>query len=308
MTRPLVAWALVALVWAPQTGLAGDGERMISQTESLTLTEKDYQQYIEHILPEKARRRALDDEYELKDLVVTLHSQTAMAEEAQRTGLGEQPGVEARLQRARRKILVDALLDRKRAGIQYPDLSKLARERYEAHPETYRRPERRKAAHILLEPMPRRAKDCEVVDAKALVGRLDEGADFAKLARRYSDDSVTASKGGVIDRWAREGKQVFVEPFQQALFQLEAEGEVSAPVHTRFGVHIIRLAELKEGEIPPFEKVKDQIVADLRREYRQSRLKEFAQKHYPDLGEADLDAVRRLLKASLERDRAADQE
>jgi peptidyl-prolyl cis-trans isomerase C len=82
---------------------------------------------------------------------------------------------------------------------------------------------------------------------------------FPELARRYSTDQTSAKRGGDLGLF---GPGRMVPAFERAAFAL-AVGEVSAPVHTRYGWHVIRVTERHEGSTQPFEAVKAQIVARL---------------------------------------------
>jgi len=109
-----------------------------------------------------------------------------------------------------------------------------------------------RASHILFE-MPdadpeaaaARRKEAERVRALA----LEEGADFAALAREYSE-GPSGPQGGDLGFFPREG--AMVEPFAQAAFELEV-GQVSDLVETQFGLHVIRVTERKQPRVVPLE-------------------------------------------------------
>ena len=79
-------------------------------------------------------------------------------------------------------------------------------------------------------------------EANDILKKLDEGSDFAELAQEYS---LCPSKrdGGDLRYF---GKGMMVKPFEDAAFDLEV-GQVSAPVQTQFGWHLIKLTDKKEG-------------------------------------------------------------
>lgn len=83
--------------------------------------------------------------------------------------------------------------------------------------------------------------------------RLAAGESFADLAREYSIDTVSAEDGGDL---GYAGRGIYAEPFEEALFALE-EGEVSEPVRTSFGVHLIRLEDVRESEVPSLDEMED---------------------------------------------------
>lgn len=130
------------------------------------------------------------------------------------------------------------------------------REAYDLRASDYASQEDRVASHILIE-----GDDEESLQtARDVLEKLEQGEDFASLAEEYSDDPVSAEDGGSLGRIARgqlEG------PFEDALFAL-SEGDVSEPVLTDFGYHIIRLDEIKAPELPAFEEIRDELAADLK--------------------------------------------
>jgi peptidyl-prolyl cis-trans isomerase C len=95
-------------------------------------------------------------------------------------------------------------------------------------------------------------------EAKAIVAELKSGADFAELARKKSTDPG-ASEGGDLGYFPKED---MVPEFADAAFKLE-KGQISEPVHTRFGWHVIKLEDKRERQVPPFEQVRDQLATHL---------------------------------------------
>jgi len=124
----------------------------------------------------------------------------------------------------------------------------------------------RRASHILIE-TPSDAGDQQrqqaLEEARDILEQLRSGADFAELAREHSDDPGSASNGGDLGR-IQPG--AMVQPFEDALFELEEEGALTEPVRTRFGYHIIKLTEYEPGRTKPLEAVRDQLVEELRAE------------------------------------------
>jgi peptidyl-prolyl cis-trans isomerase D len=155
------------------------------------------------------------------------------------------------------------------AAVQVPDADLQAR--YEKDKASYIRPEQRRARHILL-PVDGAANDAKVLaDAKGLVSRLKGGADFAALAKEFSKDSASAAKGGDLDWAARE---VFVKEFAEQLFGMKV-GELSDPVKTQFGYHIIRLDEVRAAAGRSFEDVRAELATAMRNE---QAMQEFGRK------------------------------
>ncbi len=108
-----------------------------------------------------------------------------------------------------------------------------------------------KVSHILLE------TEAEALDIKA---KLDAGEDFAELAKEYSTDDMTKIVGGDLGEIAPKYSG-FDPTFLEALEGLKV-GEVSTPVQTQFGFHIIKLTEKKEGVEASKEKIENILTDD----------------------------------------------
>jgi peptidyl-prolyl cis-trans isomerase D len=135
------------------------------------------------------------------------------------------------------------------------------RDYYDANLDEYLSQEERRASHILIAVDGDTDQAAAETRAAELYQRLQDGEELADLAREYSDDPGSAEAGGDLG-WAGSG--VYVEPFEEVLFALN-EGEVSEPVSTQFGYHIIRLEEVRVGSQQPYEDVRDELLEELRR-------------------------------------------
>ena len=120
---------------------------------------------------------------------------------------------------------------------------------------------RRHSAHILLRVTERSVEEATeaLLDMRA---EIAAGADFAEKARAFSEDVGSAELGGDL---GVAGRGIFAPEFEDALWALEP-GELSLPVETEFGVHLIKLIALEEPDVPSIEERRPDIVADLRRE------------------------------------------
>jgi peptidyl-prolyl cis-trans isomerase D len=136
--------------------------------------------------------------------------------------------------------------------------------KYEENKERYRQQEQRHARHILF----RVAQDASAAVRAAqkkkaeevLASAQAEHADFAALAKQYSDDATNKDQGGDLGFFAA-GRMV--PAFDAAVFSMQP-GEVQGPVETRFGFHIIKLEEIRPEKVRGFDEVKDSIAAELR--------------------------------------------
>ena len=121
-------------------------------------------------------------------------------------------------------------------------------------------------AHIMIL-VPRDAsaeeKAQKEADARAIYEELKAGADFATLAKERSDDKGSAAQGGVLP-WVSCGQ--FVKEFEDAAFALKNKGDMTEPVLSPYGWHIIKL--LDKRDIKPFEQMRSEIVRMMARDER----------------------------------------
>ncbi|MFW6051425.1 MAG: peptidylprolyl isomerase [Myxococcota bacterium] len=124
--------------------------------------------------------------------------------------------------------------------------------------------------------------------AEELLAQVREGADFAALAAQESEDSGSAAKGGDLG-WNPRGRMV--PEFDEAQFAL-SPGEVSDVVETQFGFHIIRVEDVREGDVPE-EEAKREIAEGLYREARaETMAREAAERALAELEQGvELDAL-----------------
>ena len=135
---------------------------------------------------------------------------------------------------------------------------------YQLHQDDYREPKKVHARHILFR-ISENAKTAEIQEildkAKKVLDLARKGDNFVELARKYSDDS-TASKGGDLG-YFKSGDMV--KPFADSAFSLN-KGEISDLVRTRFGVHIIKVEDIKEESVKPLAAVKETVRQSLKEE------------------------------------------
>ncbi|MEA3355911.1 MAG: peptidylprolyl isomerase, partial [Candidatus Bipolaricaulota bacterium] len=122
--------------------------------------------------------------------------------------------------------------------------------------------------------------------------QLDAGADFAMLAKEYSTDTASAEDGGDLG-WFSRGKMV--EEFEAAAFSLEI-GEISEPVKTKYGYHIIKLIDRRPGHTPTLEEVKDQVREDYITEEKNRIFNSWYEEVH---SEAEIDIKRPMVNAIL---------
>ncbi|WP_019241649.1 MULTISPECIES: peptidylprolyl isomerase [Bacillus] len=124
------------------------------------------------------------------------------------------------------------------------------KEYFEENKDSFDEQEQVKASHILVD---------DLATAQKIKKELDNGADFAELAKKNSTDTSSAEKGGDLDYFS---KGDMVEAFETAAFSLK-EGEISDPVKTDYGYHIIKVTGKKAAKAAKYEDHKKEIKQNL---------------------------------------------
>lgn len=124
---------------------------------------------------------------------------------------------------------------------------------------TFQAEEQRHSAHILIEVSDTQDDAAALAKITALKQRIDAGETFDAVAKSDSEDLGSAETGGDL---GVNGKGVFATAFEDALFSMN-KGEVSEPVRTEFGYHLIKLLDISSKEAPALAQVREQLTDDL---------------------------------------------
>jgi peptidyl-prolyl cis-trans isomerase D len=151
------------------------------------------------------------------------------------------------------------------------------RKYYAENASRYSVAEERRASHILVKTdaaWPAGEKQKAKERAEALLAQLRKNpAQFAELARKNSEDPGSAVNGGDLDFF---GRNAMVKPFEDAAYAMK-QGEISNLVESEFGFHIIQLTGIRGGDKQPFESVRAEIEAEVRKSLAQRRYAEAAE-------------------------------
>jgi peptidyl-prolyl cis-trans isomerase D len=157
-------------------------------------------------------------------------------------------------QRKVKYLLLDREEARQKVAVPQTDIQRY----YNDNIQQYQTQERVRASHILLNTG---GKDEAAVrkQAEELLAKIKGGADFAELAKKYSDDPGSKVKGGDLDYFPR-GQMV--PEFEKTAFELKP-GQVSDLVKTQYGFHIIKVVDKQAGVTQPLDQVRAQIQQTL---------------------------------------------
>lgn len=227
--------------------------------QGVTIDTKEIQTELERI-PQEGRAQLARPEA-MQNNVANIYARRVLAQDALKEGLDKNPMVMAAIEKARERILSDAMLEKidQKNQPSLQDLEAWAQSSYKANPKKYELPEQVRASHILI----RTAEPDAKAKAEAILKELRAGADFAQVAKAKSQDPGSAAKGGDLGFFAR-GRMI--KPFEDTAFGMAKAGDISEVIESPFGFHIIRLDEKKPAGLQPFAEVKDTLLRQAQNE------------------------------------------
>ncbi len=229
------------------------------------------------------------DAESLKTLVRATLVQRLVLENAKTSGHREKPGVAAELDRAVEAALVESYLRSVSApATDYPSSAEVSAF-YDANKESFLVPKSWRVAQIFIsdtDPATTQEAEAKLAQAREQLAAAD--ADFASIARRFSDDLASAPDGGELG-WIRDD---LMQPGIRAILPALSLNEISDPVRLENGWHIVRLIDAREAHTPPLSELESRIRALLRsnkaRENRESYLSGILAGNPPAVNEIEL--------------------
>lgn len=252
LRAPALALAGLLLLAAPAVAQAPENDpgRVVARAGAVEITQADLDVALAD--PSLALQN-VDEAQRRETLIAYLVDLKLGARAAIEAGIADTPDFERRLAYFREKLLLDDYLE---ARVAEQVTEEAARALYDQTMANVQPEDEVRARHILV-------PDEEA--ARAVVARLAAGEEFEAVAREASQDPGSAASGGDLGYFTR---QRMVAPFAEAAFALEA-GQVSDPVQTQFGWHVIKVEDRRAQELPAFEAMRPQIDNFLARRAQQ---------------------------------------
>lgn len=259
----------------------------------------DLKRLIDALSPE-IRKRLAGDLGALDRLVREELVRQSVVAEAKQQGWEKRPDVQLLMERARDQALVQAYVNnlaRPAAGFPSEDEIKGY---YEASKGSYTQPAEFQLAQIFIA-SPEEAESAAAASAQKkavdIAARVQKTpADFAKVARETSDNKDSGAKGGDLG-WVPETQLI---PEVRAAVTRMTKGEVSAPIRSAGGWHIVRLTDRKASVTRPLPEVRDQIVATMRlrraQEVERRYIEDLLSKSAVNINQADLQKLQAAIK------------
>lgn len=225
-------------------------------------------------IPEKDRLRFIRDGARVDQLINSLLQRKVISSEARKAGFDQDPMIKERMTLAAQKELAEAWLQQVMKDAPGVDYETLAYEDYLANPDVYRTEEIVDISHILIGTEERSLEQAEQL-ARELKVQLDKDpGGFDALVKEYSDDPSKSFNHGKFPNM-RRGQMV--ASFERAAYAMDHEGQISEPVRTEYGYHIIRLNGRHGNTVPEYDKVKSAAIERVKQihleEYKQDYLR-----------------------------------
>lgn len=288
--RKIVSFGCAGLLLV-STGLIA--ETLISEG-SVQVSSEEFSQAIDYIVPEQQQENMRSKERNMRGFLADYFTIKLMADAARAKGLDEERSVKIQKEYSHNRFLTEALINDYYSSAPKPNYEVLAKEAYLANPKGYAQAEQVRAEHILIAVSDERDDKSALKKADELYSQAIKGkGTFSDLAKQHSDDPSAASNSGHLGFFVRE---TMVKPFSDTAFSMK-KGEISKPVKTDFGYHIIHVLDKRKAGVQSFDAVKDQLISEQKRIFKAAKRDEIVSKFRssPEI-KVDEEAMMRFVK------------
>jgi peptidyl-prolyl cis-trans isomerase C len=266
----LAALSVATLAFAPMhaAGAAETPAVVLVKSPEAVITRADWEADLERI-PADKRDSFTNSPQRVNAVLNNLLVSKTLATRARAEGMDREARVADRIAIETDRLLAAYMIERmEREALAEFDRNAeqnvaRARELYLVNGKKYAQAEEVDVSHILFR-TDKHGKAEALALAEAARAKLVAGAEFAELARELSEDASAKTNGGRLS-WLPRGA---TDPaFEQAAFALQKRGDLSPPIVSSFGYHVIRLEGRKAPRQPSFEEVKAKVIDDMRKDF-----------------------------------------
>lgn len=253
-----IAFASQGATLPPDTPLITDG--------SIVVDAGDFEGNLLRI-PENRRSEVRMGYDRVAAIVDNIFITRSLAQRARALGLDKDPIVQRRLQQVQDGVLADLYVQRAEKEALDVDLEQRVRELYKADQSKFVTPEQVYVQHILVN-LNGRTREAALERARKVAEEARGGEDFLALAAKYSDDPDRKRNGGDLGYSAPSS---FVPSVAKAVAGMSKKGEVSDPIESDFGFHIMKFVERKKPEPIKFESVRRKMIESEKERLQKAR-------------------------------------
>jgi peptidyl-prolyl cis-trans isomerase C len=268
MIKRRFAEALFFMFVLSPFSLSASANNTLIEGDGFSLSEEELNNRLT-VLPVMERLRVGANEDILRQFINQQYRIEALYAGALKSGIADSEDVQEKIQIMIKQITIKAYLNKLQDSVEIPDLTALAELRYAAEREKYSVGDELEARHLLLKTGNTENNEKLKERIQGYKNRIEQGEDFAELAKLYSEDAGSAKAGGELKRF---GRGQMVPEFEAAVFELSEPGALSDIVQTKYGYHLIQLIAKYPGRQKSFDEVKPSIIAQLQREYLQEEM------------------------------------
>lgn len=236
----------------------------VLKSERVGISGDELKYYFEDRLPPKAKAMALTSKktyVESLENVYLIKHFAELARENGKIGVAENWVADLERDRVLMKFYIGNHIKKKFSQI---DWAAMGREEYIANKGSYKTAERVSASHILIK-SDGLGYERALTRAQEVYQKLKEGQDFNSLVGEYSDDKGSKTSNGSLGFFTRTA---MVKPFSDAAFLMVKKGDVSEPVKSSFGYHIIRFDGRKPAGLKSFDEISSEIIAKRKKQLK----------------------------------------
>jgi len=226
---------------------------------AVAVTSEDFEAFMLRV-PENYRPEARSSYEWIGKAADLLYENRVLAEEARRLGHDKDPLIALRMKQVEESFLAQVWTDRFRKAFRPPDVAVRAEEVYRLNPQRFTTPETVSGTQIVIS-FESRTREMAKAIAEDLYAKARAGADMSELAANFSDDP-NLRRERVKGRFVGVRKSGFVEAVSEAVFALKSPGDITPPVESQRGYHIVKLDRKEPARLRPFKEVEAAIVAE----------------------------------------------
>lgn len=276
----LAAFVGTLLLSTSSLSLASDDNPVLVTAGSDTLTQQQFTTMMDNMPPQM--RMILKSQPQLRHGILQKWGEfSILAQEAAATGLKNEPAVQQKIKDITNRILVEEYIRKHTGKTKVTDA--MVKKYYNDNKEQFSHGEEIRAQHILVAVDKNASAETQATAKEKILSiqqQLKDGKDFAALAKEYSDDPGSKGTGGDLGFF---GHGAMVKSFEDAAFAT-AIGQVSAPVHSDYGWHLIKVNARKEAGTTALADVKNKIETTIKQQKQKQEVEEILnrlKKKYP---------------------------
>jgi peptidyl-prolyl cis-trans isomerase C len=220
-------------------------------------------------IPEGRREEFRASYDRVAGVVDTIFVARSLAARAKQEGLDKDPAIQRRLQQIQDNLLADLYMEKRSQEAPKVDLEARARETFKADYASMIKPEEVYVQHILIGLKGRTREMAAEIAKKVRAEAAAPGADFLAVASKYSDDPDVRRNGGDL---GYKGPKGFIDPVRLTIEKMDRKGEVSEPIESEYGYHIVKFIDRHKAQPVKFEDVRKKLIEAERDKLNRQRL------------------------------------